>query len=324
MTQVLITIDTELSAGRQAAGLAVDDNFARSITGRTAGGDFGIGWQMDQMEARGLRGVYFIDPMPALVHGPAVVERIVAPIVGRGHEVQVHIHTEWLEWAKESPVDGRLGRNIGDFALDDQVALLGWARDALIAAGAPSPNAFRAGNYGANDDTLRALARLGMTWDTSFNADYAGRGCGISAPTDAIAPCVIEGVWEVPVAGLFDRPGHFRPAQICAISRAEMSGALTHAAHQGAHSFAVVTHSFEMLSRDRQRPNRTVMARFENMCDTIARDARLRTGGFHTLSPPDAHAPQGSRLGPNRVRTVWRQVEQALATVRYERRWRPA
>ncbi|MET0137016.1 MAG: hypothetical protein ABW192_01385, partial [Sphingobium sp.] len=144
MTRALITIDTELSASRQQAGLSAADNLRASLTGTTSAGDYGIGWQMDRMDECGITGVFFVDPMPALVHGRDLVAQMVEPILSRGHEVQVHIHTEWLEWARETPVEGRTGRNIGDFSVDDQVALIGWAHDALVAAGAPAPNAFRA------------------------------------------------------------------------------------------------------------------------------------------------------------------------------------
>ncbi|MET0363838.1 MAG: hypothetical protein ABW169_04225 [Sphingobium sp.] len=323
MTRALITIDTELSAGRQGKAMDAEQNWRLSIAGETAAGAFGISWLMDRMEERGIKGVFFVDPMPGLVHGPALVERIVQPIVARGHEVQAHIHTEWLQWAKDSPVEGRLGGQIGDFALGDQIALLGWVRDALVAAGAPSPNAFRAGNYGANDDTLRALARLGLVWDSSYNADYAGKPCRITLSPETVDPVPVEGVIEAPVAGIWDRPGHFRPAQVCALSAAEMRGGLAHAAAGGAHSYVVVSHSFEMLTRDRQRPNRLVMRRFVALCDAIAADPRVTGGGFADLPLPGGGATR-SRLGPSRVRTVLRMAEQAFAALAYEKGLLPA
>lgn len=323
MTAVLFTIDTELSSGLHEAGVSAEENHACSITGTTPAGDFGIHWQMDQMEAHGVRGVYFVDPMPALVFGPAIVERIVAPILARGHEVQIHIHTEWLQWARQSPVHGRTGRNIGDFTLEDQVVLIDWARKALIEAGVPSPNAFRAGNFGANDDTLRALAELGIAWDSSYNPAYAQLGCRIGAAPAMVDPAELHGVLEVPVAGLWDRPGRFRPAQICAISATEMRQALRHAADTGAHSFSLVTHSFEMLSRDRRRPNRTVMSRLIATCRAIGADPRLTSSGFHALQPPTECREGQSRLGPNGLRTALRMAKQAVSTVLYDRRLKP-
>lgn len=324
MTEVLITIDTELSAGRQAHGLSIEENIRQSFLGTVDGGAFGAPWLMEQMDRRGIKGVFFVDPMPGLVHGRHVVEQMVEPLLKRGHDVQLHIHTEWLEWAKESPVDGRRGGNIKDFALADQIALLGWARDALMQAGAPAPTAFRAGNFGANMDTLAALAALGLLWDSSYNADYAGRGCDIVAPGDPIDPYRQGALWEMPVAGIFDAPGRFRPAQVCAMSAAEMRAGLNHAAASGAHSFCVVTHSFEMLSRDRSRPNFTMMSRFGALCDAIAHHPRLIAADYRTVTAPTEWHRQPERLSPSRTRTWSRMAGQALANWRYEGQLRPA
>ncbi len=321
MTDVLITVDTELSAGLQARGIDAKRNFESSILGRAAGGEVGIGWQMDRMEAHGLRGVFFVDPMPALVLGPNVIADIVEPIIGRGHEVQLHAHTEWLEWVKDSPVGGRQGRNIGDFALDDQITLLRLASDLLVAAGAPPPIAFRAGNYGANNDTIRALAAIGVQWDASVNPAYLGQGCDMSFPPARTTPMLCEGVALLPVAGLYDRPGHFRPAQICAVSTTEMRAALDVA--DGA--FVIVTHSFEMLSRDRKRPNRSIMARFEALCREVERSDHLRSATFSDLDADALVAARpAARLAPSHPRTAARMAEQLVATWRYERRLIPS
>jgi len=125
VTQVLITVDTELSPLLHRRGASADANFAASITGRVGNRDYGVGWQMDCLERDHLKAVFFVDPMPALVFGPDIIARMIAPILARGHEVQLHIHTEWLEWAAGSPVGERRGRDIGDFTLEDQVILLG-------------------------------------------------------------------------------------------------------------------------------------------------------------------------------------------------------
>ena len=308
MADVLITIDTELSPGLHQRGWSAVANHAASIAGATADGAFGVGWQMDRMEAHGLTGVFFVDPMPALVYGPEVLPPIVEPIVARGHEVQLHCHPEWLAWAAASPVGERRGRNIGDFSPDDQVTLLSFARTLLEQAGAPRPIAFRAGNYGATAATLEALFRIGIAWDSSANPDFPG-----ALPTSARHP----EVRELPVSGLYDRPGHVRPAQVCALSATEMTAALRHAAGGNA-PFVIVTHSFEMLSRDRLRPNRAVMARFEAMCRTIADTPGLRSAGFADLDPAAA-VEDRPMLPAAPLRTIGRMVEQAVATFRYER-----
>jgi peptidoglycan/xylan/chitin deacetylase (PgdA/CDA1 family) len=326
MTVLLITVDTELSASLHQRGISLEENLRRSIWAEAQGQAVGIGWQMDLLDRHGLKGVFFLDPMPALVHGADFLKPVVQAIVRRGHEVQLHIHTEWLAWAKPSPVEGRQGRNIGDFALADQIVLLDLAKRMLEDAGAPPITAFRAGNFGADDDTLRALAAIGILWDSSVNPAYIGGDCRISADPRQIGALRRHGVVELPVSGIADRPGGFRPAQVCAMSAAEMRAGMRHAARQGHDAYVVVTHSFEMLSRDRLRPNGTVKARFEALCREAAAIPGLRCAGFRDLSPEiaDAARPDLTRVEPSRLRTGLRLAEQAWATWRYERRLVPA
>jgi hypothetical protein len=314
VTKIFITCDTELSAALFQAGADGDSNYARSIDCN----GWGVGWQMDRLDAHGLTGVFFVDPMSALVYGGDVIARIVQPIVARGHEVQLHLHPEWLAWAKDQSVGNRRGRSIGDFGYDDQLTLLTLARQLLIDAGAPPPTAFRAGNYGANDDTLRALAALSIAWDSSFNPLYVGDTCHIALTVDQIDPVERLGVDEMPVSAIEDRPGHLRHTQICALSAAEMQAALDHAAATKRPAFSIVTHSFEMMSRDRMRPNKRVIARYEAMCAAIAANPQLESAGFVGLDFVPATTPP-SRLGPSYVRTGTRMMEQAIDTMLYER-----
>ncbi len=318
MTDVFITIDTELSAALFQAGADADANFARSI----ACDGQGVDWQMRQLEDHGLVGIFFVDPMPALVYGPDVIARIVQPIIARGHEVQLHLHPEWLDWAVTQPVGARRGRSIGDFGFDDQVTLLTLARTLLVDAGAPPVLAFRAGNYGANDDTLRALSRIGLRYDTSFNPAYIGAPCQIGLGIDQVDPVERLGMVEIPVSAIYDRPGHVRHAQICALSVREMHAALDHAAATQRPAFTIVTHSFEMRSRDRKRANRSVMQRFEALCHQIAADPRLTTPGyaqFEWTPPTTPPAPKAERLAPDYWRTAGRMIAQGLAMLAYER-----
>ena len=200
----------------------------------------------------------------------------------------------------------------------DQATLLGWGRDLMERLGAPKIRAFRAGNFGADDATIAALDQLGILWDSSFNPAFAGDACRISLPADSIDPVGIGAVTQMPVSGIWASPGQFRPAQICALSSREMGEALRHAADTQRPCFNIVTHSFELLSRDRQRPNRTVMRRFVAMCEAIAAQENLASGHFADV-PETAETPP-TRLSANRWRTALRHGEQALATIFYERR----
>lgn len=188
MTCVYITIDTEYSSGLAAGFCPVDraENFARSVACLTPDGPAGITHKLALFEQYGIKAVFFVDPMPALIWGVAAIEDIVAPILNAGQDVQLHCHTEWLELARaDNPLPGkRTGKNLYEFALEEQQQILEYARDTLVAAGAPAPVAFRAGNYGADDNTLRALGQLGLQYDISrFRSSGALCSTPISAMT---------------------------------------------------------------------------------------------------------------------------------------------
>jgi hypothetical protein len=202
MTALYITIDTEYSFGlaRQMGGGGRAENFASAIIGTTPSGPRGVHYQMDQFDAHGIKAVFFVDPMPALVWGTAAIADVVGPITARGHDVQLHLHSEWLELAgSANPLGTCTGGNLREFGFEQQCTLIDYARGVLIAAGAPAPVAFRAGNYGANDDTLRALGELGIGYDTSHCPGIAASECRISLGAQDRRVQRHSGTIEVPI-----------------------------------------------------------------------------------------------------------------------------
>jgi hypothetical protein len=321
MTAVYITIDTEYSSGifaREGAGCR-QSNFDRSIVGKTAAGSVGIEYQMDVFDRYGLKAAFFVDPMPALVWGVDAIADVVGPIIARGHDVQLHLHTEWLEFAgAKNPVGGRTGHNIKQFSFDEQFTLLEYARAALIAAGAPPPVAFRAGNYGANDDTLMALETLGINFETSHCPGIAGSLCDITLGPDDRSPVLHKGVMEIPISSIAGFGDAQRHAQITALSAAEICAAIqfNHANQSG--PFTLVSHSFELLSRDRSRINHVVKRRFEALCKQLAKMKNITTETYSS-QPPSLPAKQTDvpLLPHSIIRTGWRLGEQALGNALY-------
>ncbi|WP_305096596.1 polysaccharide deacetylase family protein [Croceibacterium aestuarii] len=323
MTKVYLTIDTEYEFGFAAQngidGPAREQNFARSIQCRAPGGDVGIAYQMDVLERHGLKAVFFVDPMPALVWGTRAIARVVEPILARGHDVQLHVHTEWLALAgSANPLGGKTGRNIKDFTRGEQEVLLDYAREALMAAGAPRPVAFRAGNYGANDDTLRALARLGFAYSSNHTPGIAGSECDIDLGPEHRRPLRRLGVTEIPI-GCIQVPGGLRHAQLTALSCRELRGAVNHACRHGIDSFTIVSHSFELMCRGRRRINRIVRRRFEQFCAVLEAMPGAETATYADGRVVARTAPRQPRqvLPPNPVRSGVRIVEQAVANALY-------
>ena len=319
MLRVFLTIDTEYSAGLYVRGVALDrrSNYRLSIEGRAEGGSVGVGYQMDVLDAHGLKAVFFVDPLPGLLWGQSAVDAVVRPILARGHDVQLHAHTEWLSFLTHGPFADWRGRNIGDFPLDRQVAILAKARELLMAAGAPAPIAFRAGNYGANDDTLRALAELGIRYDSSACPGLAESDCHIDWPSDHHDPLVRHGITEVPIGSIAAPGEEQRHAQITALSFREMRAAIRHARDEGRAHFTVVSHSFELMSRDRRRVNRVVQTRFERLCRWIAETPGVTTGTYRDDPPVVRRATESTPVPHNPLRTVERLGEQAVSNLLY-------
>lgn len=309
-SSVLITIDTELNAALHGEGVPCSTNLAIAVNGRCDRGEYGVAYKLERFAEFGIEAVFFVDPMPGLIYGSQIVADIVGPILEHGQEVQLHLHSEWLEFLTEGEFAGLSARNMGDLPLADQKRLLARGRQMLMDAGAPEPNAFRAGNYGANDDTLQALGELGFHYDSSYNAAYAGGDCRITADHQTRS-FVRHGITEVPISGLFDRPDQIRPAQICALSLREMKEAMAGAEAEEAGFFNIVSHSFELISRRTGRLNKTVRNRFDGLCRHIAESPGLQTCGFHSLQLSAGDGP--TPIEPDMMRTMARIGEQAMS-----------
>jgi hypothetical protein len=266
--------------------------------------------------------VFFVDPMPTMVWGVAAIEDIVGPILEAGQDVELHCHTEWLEIAgPDSILPGQAGTNIQDFAFEEQCRILDYARTTLMAAGAPKPVAFRAGNYGANDDTLRALAALGLRYDTSHCPALVGEGdCAISLGTDHRTPLLHHGVIEVPVGCNGALGGGLRHAQITALSLYEMIAAIRHARDTEMGSFTLVTHSFELINRRRLAVNKVARRRFEGLCRELASMQNVRSGNYRETPPLHGHFAPGQTPEPlpaSTLRTGMRVAEQLVSNTLY-------
>jgi hypothetical protein len=323
MVNVFITVDTEVwphyPSWRETA---LSKDIDLDVFGRTQAGEFGISYQMDILNRYELKAVFFVEALFACVVGLDSLRRIVGTVQEKGHEVQLHLHTEWLEWMDPSSLPGRRGQNLKDFSEEEQLLLISQGLQNLRNCGVRDICAFRAGNYGANFDTLRALARIGVRYDTSHNSCYLDRECGLRTPDLLTQPRLIHGTYEFPISFFTDWLGHYRHAQLCACSSGEMENALIDASKQGWYSFVLISHSFELIKGRKGMvkegfPDRIVIRRFENLCRFLADNKdKFRTTGFSEVDPETIPAIQKSQLLCSSIdRTAWRLVEQLARKV---------
>jgi hypothetical protein len=134
---------------------------------------------------------------PFFAVGLEPLKQIVELVRAKGHDVQLHLHTEWLTRMPQSILPGRSGQNMHQFSEDEQTLLIASGLAKIRECGADRLCAFRAGNFGADLGTLRALARNGILFDTSYNADYLDSTCRIQIDQLLVQPKKIVGVTEV-------------------------------------------------------------------------------------------------------------------------------
>ena len=313
-TPVFLTIDTELMWRHHSAGLELSEVVRRSL--EPAG--VGVAYQLATLARHGLKATFFVDPMPALVHGDAWLRDVVAQVLAAGQEVQLHLHPNWT---RADPHDrtAHAAFELIDYTAVQQRDLIARARDLLMAAGAPAPVAFRSGSYAANDDTLAALTALGFVYDSSHNGSEHPWPSAIALPERRIAPVVHRGLIEVPVTTIEDRAGKLRHFQLCALSSAEMRAALDHAVREDHAAVTIVSHGFELANRTGTRANAVHVRRFEALCAMLAeRAAVLPTTHFADRSALPL-TRDDAPLGPSVWRTSLRRAEQLWSNMVAER-----
>lgn len=328
--RVFITVDTEAWPPK---GRPVREHIAeavrRDVFGVTPAGEFGIRRQMDVLDRHGLKAAYFVESLFASAAGIEPLAEVVAAIDSRGHDVQFHLHSEWngrMETplvpvpilAEKDRARGDLaGQHLRHYGSEAQTILLAKGLTNLRDAGARSVRAFRAGNFGADLETLRSLAGLGVTYDTSWNAPYVGAACGIDLGRPLFRAERVEGVWEVPITHYATARG-IRHAQVNGCSACELRHLLESAWRRGDRSFVIVFHGFELLNARRDGPDTIVFRRFESLCRHLAAErARFVTATFRDLDP--ASVSGGTAAVPlrgNLLGAAVRIAEQALRRLR--------
>ena len=180
MLNVFLTIDTEFYPRTQdwrTNGLAQE--IAVDIYGITSHGEYGLRYQLDTLNRHGLKAMFFVEALFASVAGPDPLKEIVDTIQSSGHEVQLHIHPEWLAWMIHPPVPEMRGHYLTGYSKVEQTAIIAEGLRNLQESGARDVCAFRAGDFAVNFDTIQALETNSIAFDTSYNESYLNNACKI-------------------------------------------------------------------------------------------------------------------------------------------------
>jgi hypothetical protein len=319
---VYLTIDTEvypITPGWKKARLQFD--IQRDIFGRVGAAEVGLRFQLGELLKYSLKAVFMVEALFASCQhvGLDPLREIVDLILQDGHEVGLHIHPEWIPHIPELAEKIPHVELLKDLDQDSQFRLIEMGQANLARCGVTKVHSFRSGDYAANLDTLRALARAGIGVDTSYNFSYLGKTCSISTVHPLLQPYRIEGVLEYPIGVFEDWPNHYRHLQLCAVSSRELQGFLQRALAFGWHSAVLVSHSFELLKNRRsKRKSVAVRERVKSRLDTLLRFLAENRATFHTSLFSDVDAglsrvqttPHSQHVKGHVYNTVFRMYEQ--------------
>ncbi len=297
---LIFTIDTECSVLRQPnpdPDRVIDELiFGDFGNGEGAGG---IGLQMDLLEHFGFRGCFFVDVLMELEHGQRALERTIEAIAERGHEVELHVHAEHLEWsadpravsvAAELSRGGMQDRDVFRRVLELSVDLF----ERRVGRG---PVAYRAGAYRIADVHFPVLEEFGIRIDSSVQPYFNSRVSDWMRTRTQ--PFRVGGVLEIPPTFVLlnDKPDEWETRALAPNSQLGDPVTTLPVASDGPPRVATfVSHSFQLLRcRDSQDPGA-----IESFVD------RLRA------ALPAETADRMLRGRPKAIRTFGEEVDEGL------------
>lgn len=291
---VFITVDTEHSIG----GAFRDPNLKpvgndRRIFGRIGDKEYGIPLIMDIADRYGIPLTFFVEVLNKYYFGEEESRKVCKYIIDRGHDVQLHLHPNYLNFTLPDPTKRQFLDQMFSYPLERQIELIEDGKQTLIRHGIPSPIAFRAGNFGADRNTLRALAQSGFLVDASYSRTLLGTGCKLT-DFDLADVAFIENIWEFPVTSFFEMScgggGRLRPLDVNGISFAEMRKVLDQAPGNGPRNITILMHSFSFINPlgvqyQKVQLRKVVIRRFEKLCCYLAQNShKFRVMSFGDLN----------------------------------------
>lgn len=289
MLDVFITVDVEIWCdGWRNIDEKFPDAFRRYIYGPTSKGDYGLPHKLNVLKQHGLTGVFFVEPLFSTRFGSQPLAEIVGMLQSHSQEVQLHLHTEWADESKEPLFEDahEKRQHLRYFSLKEQTHLIAIGKELINKAGVANINAFRAGSFAFNADTLEALAANNILFDSSYNASMFGPDSGVMPGVTVVEPLKYQGGYEYPMTVFNDGTRSLRHAQLTACSYSELEWLLWQALETGRSSFVLLSHNFELLNAAMNRPDEVVVKRFSKLCAFLEKNRDcFRVRGFHDLTP---------------------------------------
>ncbi len=275
---VFITVDTEHSIGgafRNPALKPVGNE--KRIYGKIGGRYYGIPLIMDIADRCGIPVTFFVEVLNHYYFGKDETRQVCRYILERGHDVQLHLHPNYLNFTQQYPEELVFKDNMSAYDAARQTELIQEGKRLLQEYGVKDPVAFRAGNYGADQNTIGALSKSGFVFDSSYNLAFPRKSGPLFAqPLNDLAR--IEDIFELPVTCFQEGIGSFKkrvPMDINGAGFRQMRDTLRFASKNNFRCVTFILHSFSFLhSKDPQycsvKIRKNIITRFQKLCAFLA------------------------------------------------------
>ena len=160
--KILVSVDTEAPVGNNA--------LQNMVYCKTEDGEYGIRYLFQLFDKYHIQALFFVDLAEIVDHGETGIEEILKDIEAAGHSVGVHVHPDHMADSER--------RYLWQYSREEQYEIISRCTEFYEKVLGRRPLSFRAGRYGANNDTLSVLEELGYRYDMSLF--YRSRYCKIS------------------------------------------------------------------------------------------------------------------------------------------------
>jgi peptidoglycan/xylan/chitin deacetylase (PgdA/CDA1 family) len=264
---IIITVDTEADIKN---GTIIP--ISKMVYGEVNGECYGITKIMDLCEEYACKATFFVSPFETCVLGEKGMQEVCQRIQNRGHDVQLHTHPKWITSE----------RFMWNHPYEKQVELLSYGKGLIHKWTGESPIAHRAGGFGADHETFRALNTVGIPIDsTNIGSPYCRlQRLGLKRNVVQVTG---SGLVELPVTqfGQFQL-GSFvpkKPFDINANSLSELKFVIRAALAADLKVVTLLMHSFSFLNRNKARtvftPNHGDIKKFAKLLHFISQQPEL-------------------------------------------------
>ena len=279
---VFITFDVECSMGGAWGNPSLRPvSPLRAVWGEYGCRKLGLPWIVEILERHGLTATFFVEAFMEDQGYPGHGERICQYLLTHEQDVQLHIHPNHKHFGlKQQGQPFPFTDSLADLSPAEQLALIRTGSDRIQQWTGRRPHAFRAGNMGASEESLRQLEAADIRIDSSYTFPYLGGQCRFNDTARYNGSKWYGGVLEMAMSGfrqtILSELGRPKPLDLMGISFEECRDAIRRI-HGAGVDAVMILHSFSLFKvRNVQyeggKADWIIARRFRRLCAWLAKE----------------------------------------------------